>query len=91
MVIPNGVCVHGEKKMTKQYTFKTTKETSWIEEILDRMDMGDRSKFIRTCITTVLDRSHNCHTIVTPMSDLPVVKQEVNPEEALDKLGLLYD
>lgn len=37
--------------MGKQYNFKTTRTTSWMEDILDNMSNGDRSLFIREAVS----------------------------------------
>lgn len=36
--------------MPKQYTFRTTKDTHWLETILDGKDRDERSGFIRDMI-----------------------------------------
>lgn len=36
--------------MSKQYTFKTTKSTLWLENVLDSMGSRERSEFIRSAI-----------------------------------------
>lgn len=54
--------------MGKQYTFKTTKDTAWMEPILDAMSSGERSKFFRESVRKSLDNSGQ--TQVTPVSDV---------------------
>jgi hypothetical protein len=36
--------------LPKQYTFKTTRQTSWMDSILEAVDSRDRSSFIRDMI-----------------------------------------
>ena len=48
--------------MGKQYTFKTTKDTLWLEKILDNMDSRCRSEFIRSAIINTL-------TVTQPSKD----------------------
>lgn len=48
--------------MGKQYTFKTTKDTLWLEKILDNMDKRCRSEFIRNAIVSTL-------TVTQPRQD----------------------
>jgi len=84
--------------MPKQFTFKTTRETAWIEPILDNMESGDRSKFIRQCLVDklIVNRSGPKVTTmnVTPLSVQSVTKvspPSSTPDDILDKLGLLYE
>lgn len=43
--------------MAKQYSFKTTKTTKWIESILDDLSSGERSEAIREMIADYLEKS----------------------------------
>ncbi len=42
--------------MPKQYNFKTTRATEWMEEVLDNLPPSERSRFIRTAIMKHLGR-----------------------------------
>ena len=77
--------------MPKQYTFKTTKSTSYIEEILDNLGSSERSDFIRNAILSyaspqnnVTQMSHKSNTNVSQMShptyDEPYVPVKHNKE-----------
>ena len=50
----------------KQYTFRTTKSTEWIEEILDQVPKSSRSALIRELIITGLE----AHGIVVDYNTL---------------------
>lgn len=55
--------------MSKQYTFKTTKDTEWMEEILNRISPQDRSAFIRDSIRQNLEKLGVCKDILGQTSD----------------------
>lgn len=46
----SGECV----ALPKQYTFKTTRHTEWMEEHLDSLPPSERSRFIRAAIADAL-------------------------------------
>ena len=60
--------------MSKQYTFKTTRDTEWIEPILDGLPPSDRSRTIRMALMLLFDNQRPAVTQVTPVS------QQVTPE-----------
>lgn len=68
MDITSGECV----SLVRQYTFKTTVDTEWIEEHLEKLPKRARSEFIRNCIISQLESgekshmSHVSHKEVTP-------------------------
>lgn len=41
--------------MGKQYTFKTTRDTEWLEPILDELPSQDRSRTIRMALVLMFD------------------------------------
>lgn len=43
--------------MGKQYTFKTTKNTEWLEDVLNNMSGRERSEFIRAAIISYLTKT----------------------------------
>lgn len=43
--------------MGKQYTFKTTKDTEWLQSVLDSMNSRERSEFIRSAIIAQLTKT----------------------------------
>ena len=45
--------------MPKQYTFRTTKATEWMEPILDAIPQPDRSRFLRTCVELALEQNNS--------------------------------
>lgn len=45
--------------MPKQYTFKTTRATDWLEEHLDSLPPSERSRFIRSAISDKLTKDDN--------------------------------
>ena len=68
MDITSGECVN----LAKQYTFKTTKATQWMEPILDDLSNGrDRSAVIREMITDHLVKSGIKEKYEEKYGDLP--------------------
>jgi hypothetical protein len=64
--------------MSKRYIFRTTRETSFLEAILDAVAEKDRAKYIRELLIkglgisptpSVVQMSYNCQTNVEQMSD----------------------
>lgn len=64
-------------KMPKQYTFKTTKSTEWMEEVLDNLPSSERSRFIRFALELALQEREDSLQID---SSLPIMKQRVTPK-----------
>lgn len=80
----------------RRYIFRTTRETSWLEGILDAVEEKDRAKYIRELIikglginpTPVVQMSYKCQTNVEQMSDKPntnVVQMSDTPIEPVEK------
>ena len=64
--------------MPKQYTFRTTRETSWLDEILMGVSDKDRARFIRNTLmaglngsTIELQSTHEPNTNSTQTEDKP--------------------
>lgn len=55
MAIRNGECVN----LAKQYTFRTTRETNWLDDILMGVPSKDRARFIRKLIISGLWATSN--------------------------------
>lgn len=61
--------------MGKQYTFKITKDTEWLQSVLDNMGSRERSEFIRSAIIAQL----------TKTSSIEVDRQSLTPTKKSDK------
>lgn len=63
----SGDVVNGRtlSNVARQFTFKTTIDTTWLDPILEGMENKERSDFIRTAIIEKLDRSHKVTQKVT--------------------------
>lgn len=75
--------------MPKQYTFKTTRDTDWLEPVLDRLPAKERSRYIRMALCLLFDNARPAVTLgqtfvpptVTPSETLV---PEVRPVELLN-------
>lgn len=70
--------------MPKQYTFKTTKYTTWLEGFLDSLPSNERSEFIRGAIMEKLGQSDEQYvgrsvTQNVPQKVTPNARQIVTP------------
>lgn len=58
--------------LSKQYTFKSTRKTEWIEALLDAMGKGEKSDYIRECF--ILGHQHMIGINKTPKPETPIYK-----------------
>ncbi len=56
--------------MPRQYTFKTTKDTAWMEEYLNQMGRLQRSEFIRSCIASCISSGHTQVAVTLPPAEV---------------------
>ena len=77
--------------MGKQYTFKTTRDTQWLEPLLDALQSNERSKTMREALTLYFDDQRPAvtrgQTKVTPKETprVPLEVPKVTPKEDLFK------
>lgn len=85
--------------MSKQYTFKTTRYTEWMEEILDNISNQDRSRFIREVLIQGMksmgikiqeetQRSFVLQTTDQPVTNISQIKVTQRTEETLSPMDL---
>lgn len=79
--------------MSKQYTFKTTRRTSYLEEVLDALPSQDRSEFIRCALSSylgtqptpiVIPNPVTSHISVPNVSPCPTVVTQQQPVQKID-------
>lgn len=72
--------------MGKQYTFKTTRDTAWLEPVLDGLTGKERSATIRSALTLYFD---NVRPAVTQTShvtpDVPLVVSHRDGQTMVEK------
>ena len=66
--------------MGKQYTFKTTRDTQWLEPLLDALASNERSMTIRESLTLYFDDQRPAVTRQTQIT------QKVTPKVPLEVL-----
>ena len=82
--------------MGKQYTFKTTRDTQWLEPLLDALQSNERSKTMREALTLYFDDQRPAvtrgQTKVTPKETprVPLEVPKVTPREHTIPLGNGY-
>ena len=84
--------------MPKQYTFKTTRHTAWMEEHLDSLPPSERSRFIRAAIADALEQDDIVRQYVSKSSEVilspskKVTQSDPTPmEEPLFGEGIVDD
>lgn len=76
--------------LTRQYTFKTTIDTEWIEKHLNSLPRRERSEFIRNCVISGLDKSHKVTQKVTQDSNEPT-KWKPSPNSVIGEPDNLFN
>lgn len=62
--------------MPKQYTFKTTRATEWMESHLDSLPPSERSRFIRQAIADAIGSDKTTPSVTL---SVPQVEHKVTP------------
>lgn len=63
--------------MGKQYTFRLTRDTKWVENTLDKMESQHRSNFIREAIIQKIKQKDVTHVTQEVTQKVTHVTQEV--------------
>lgn len=72
--------------MSKQYTFKTTRHTEWMENILDSIPFNDRSMMIREFLSLGMKAKGMKTEPVSQMSFIPLTNDQSITEESQTKV-----
>jgi len=78
--------------MGKQHTFRTTKDTEWMDEILNNMGCSGKSEFIRNAIADRLEThipvktTGNVRQNLTWVSDKRNMTSDIPIEEILEEV-----
>jgi hypothetical protein len=79
--------------LPKHYTFRTTRDTAWLDGILMGVPKQDRARFIRDTLIRGLGDTNRTQTEhkVTQTEHLPIVKEECVEEDIEKKLDNLFE